>query len=66
MRKLHTAYKVFDAAAAICIAVLIVWAAYAKFGGEYGSVLIAASLVLGGLVCSFLCDVLHEACASGL
>lgn len=61
MRKLHTAYKVFDAAAAICIAVLIVWAAYAKFGGEYGSVLIAASLVLGGLVCSFLCDVLHEA-----
>lgn len=41
MRKLHTAYKVFDAAAAICIAVLIVWAAYAKFGGEYGSVLIA-------------------------
>lgn len=60
-KTLLTVGKIIDAIATLALAVLIIYTAYAKYYLSYSSVLIAISLILGGLVCSFMCDILHEA-----
>ena len=59
-RKLLTAMKISDALIAAALAVLVIWLGFAKYYLSHNSVLIAVSLVLGGIVCCIFCDIWHE------
>lgn len=59
-RVLETAAKVFDIAAAVFIAGVVIYLGYEHYYAEVDSVLLIFSLVLGGLLSSLICCAFHE------